>query len=867
MKKSIISLLLVLSFLPVFCVAHAAESMNFENNRDLFKALGAEVATTSTAEKEITRSEFISTLVDLFGYETSAFTSGTYFKDVNKSSNVNAAVMLGIVEYAPDRIFRPNDIITYHEAVKSTVAALGYNVIAKAKGGYVEGYMQIAHSSGILKGVSAGGGNMTYGEAYDLLFNMLHTEVAAQNGSDTIEYVTEPGDTFLKHHRNISYIKGRITANDITGIYDNAGALRNSVLIDGVNYNAGETNASDLLGYEVYAYAEDEEGTLVFVTATGSDEVKTLSPENIISADSGSLRYDDDGREKSIKIDDGSSVILNMIYAGTARSIGLEATLKDAHSLTVLTDKNGNNVLFINKYDTYVVDAINANDMKIYGKYDKGIYEIPENAELIIRPYGENRTVDFSSIVEWNVLEIAEIETSSGQERVYITLLDYFVKGTLVATMEEDGKTKYSLDGTWYTVAPSLLSSNADLPEMGDRAAYYCDSLGRLVAVNYNPKSDYAYMFGGYFDIDTEESFVKLYTTSREHITYPCKDKVLLNGTPYDEDKFIAALKDGGDQVKAQLVMYELTGNGELMELKTATDKTSVQNYAGYDIENFTLDKRNTTPAYVYRNYIKQYATVKETWSVSKDTVFFDIPSELGKFNKYSAKLSSSYTGTYSIPINTAFYDFDELGNAAVAVIERQGATVSSASSGDTGIVKKIVTTINEDDELCYEIHFAGRTEPMLAVKENIEYDNSEDFGYGVVKIEDLEEGDYIQYVADSYGTITTFRLLFRSSDPNKFYQKNKDLWADNNFSYGNVVAVSGDPTMRYFSMLVDGKLRGFLYDQVLAEAYNEDAMYTYIYNSEDEEIILGTAGDIMKGDNVFIRVFNAIGQLIIIIR
>lgn len=866
MKKSIISLLLVLSFLPVFSVAHAAESMNFENNRDLFKALGAEVSMTTTEEKEITRSEFISILVDLFGYETSSFTSGTYFKDVDKTSDVNAAVMLGIVEYAPDRIFRPNDTITYHEAVKSAVAALGYNVIAKSKGGYVEGYMQIAHSTGILKGVSAGNGNMTYGEAYDLLFNMIHTEVASQNGSDSIEYMTEQGDTFLKHHRNISYIKGRVTANDVTGIYDNKGALKNSVLIDGFNYGAGETDAADLLGYEVYAYSEDEENTLVYITKTGTDDLKTLSPEDIISVSQDTIRYDDNRREKNVKIDDASPVILNMVYAGTARSIGLEAQLSGAHSFEILTDKDGNTVIFINKYETYVVDAINVNDMKIYGKYDKGIYEIPEGAELIIRLHGENRTVDFSSIVEWNVLEIAEIETSSGKERVYITLLDYFVKGTLVATAEEDGKTKYSIDGTWYTVSPELINSSADLPEMGDRAAYFMDSLGRLVAVNYNPKSDYAYMFGAYFDTDIEESFVKLYTTDGEHITYPCKDKVILNGTPYDEDKLINALKDGTDEVKAQLVIYETTGNGELMELKTATDKTTVSDYVGYDLENFTLDRRNTGLAYVFRNYVRQPATVKETWCVSEDTVFFDIPRELGNFKKYSAKLSSAYMNNDSIPVGTAFYDFDELGNAAVVVIERKEATVESVSNGNIGVVKKIVTTINEDDELCYGIHFAGRNESMLAVKENIEYDNNTDFGYGVVNMEKLKEGDLIQYLTDAYGMITAFRVLFRSSEPDKFYLKSA-LWDSTCLFYGKVVSVSGDPTMRYFSMPVEGKLRGFLYNQMLAETYNKDAKYVYIYNSEDKEITLGTSADIMKEDDVFVRVYYGIGQLIIIVR
>jgi len=66
---------------------------------------------------------------------------------------IDTAQNIGIINGVSETTFAPESYITYEQAIKMVVAALGYNDEATQKGGYPSGYMTVAKDLGILDGV------------------------------------------------------------------------------------------------------------------------------------------------------------------------------------------------------------------------------------------------------------------------------------------------------------------------------------------------------------------------------------------------------------------------------------------------------------------------------------------------------------------------------------------------------------------------------------------------------------------------------------------------------------------------------------------------------------------------------------------
>ncbi len=85
----------------------------------------------------------------------------TTFNDVPAShwasGYVSYAQQLGCIAGYGDGNFGPEDPVTYVQAVKLVMAALGYTYMAEENGGYPTGYLYVAANADVTKGVSASG--------------------------------------------------------------------------------------------------------------------------------------------------------------------------------------------------------------------------------------------------------------------------------------------------------------------------------------------------------------------------------------------------------------------------------------------------------------------------------------------------------------------------------------------------------------------------------------------------------------------------------------------------------------------------------------------------------------------------------------
>lgn len=112
-------------------------------------------------DNTITRAEFAAIVCRAKGLENAAegAKGATSFKDVAAdhwaSGYINLATQNGIINGYGDGNFGPEDKVTYEQAVKMLVCALGFEPMAANKGGYPTGYLVVANQYKITAGVKS----------------------------------------------------------------------------------------------------------------------------------------------------------------------------------------------------------------------------------------------------------------------------------------------------------------------------------------------------------------------------------------------------------------------------------------------------------------------------------------------------------------------------------------------------------------------------------------------------------------------------------------------------------------------------------------------------------------------------------------
>ena len=80
-----------------------------------------------------------------------------YPQTTGQQAYINVAVDVGVINGYPDGTFLPENQVTFAEAIKMIVAALGYTPKAEAMGGYPGGYLAVAAEEEITDGVNVVG--------------------------------------------------------------------------------------------------------------------------------------------------------------------------------------------------------------------------------------------------------------------------------------------------------------------------------------------------------------------------------------------------------------------------------------------------------------------------------------------------------------------------------------------------------------------------------------------------------------------------------------------------------------------------------------------------------------------------------------
>ena len=271
----ILSAVMMLGFTVSSFAAVAPDAQN-SKYKEAIELLGALEIMVGDAESgnfrpddTIRRSEIAKVAVTAMGMENVAGSSDqpTKYPDVveNHWANgyINVATNQGIIIGDDEGNFRPDDTITYAEAVTVLVRLIGHTPAAEKKGGFPQGYVTVATQTGITKSaVASNDSAVIRGMVAQLTANALVTDKMVQTNFGSDESYQVVDETLLEEELSTKIVYDQITAVGTSSLTGSSTLKNNEVKIGDNVYEVADKALSDtrkLLGFNVEAYVKEDE--------------------------------------------------------------------------------------------------------------------------------------------------------------------------------------------------------------------------------------------------------------------------------------------------------------------------------------------------------------------------------------------------------------------------------------------------------------------------------------------------------------------------------------------------------------------------------------------------------------------------------
>lgn len=699
---------------------------------------------TFKPEGNITRAEFCAIVARADAPSGYVFSSAnSKFKDVAEQASwavgyVDYACQRGIVNGFEDGTFRPNESVTYGQAVKMIVCALNYGQMVTPTTPWYQGYINLAMQRNLTKNAfGAPEAPAARSLVAQLTYNMGNAAPAVQvgtdeNGNPMFEFSDEKQD-------EETYIEGVLLAaykESITGQADGLNKYQALVESNGTkhifqigNYTVEEL--SKLLGYGVrVTYFENESGKneIERISKTDDNNVLNIDDVDVLHVDSNKLEYYTAKGTEEIKLESGMTVVINgdVESQSTPYSTSLNFTAPlDSGSLTLIDNDNDGSVevAFVKKYETMYVGSV-VNSEGIYTIYDKfsnanteTFDEDDDNLTVKLLSNGSNGLQDVtlsaissSSIVSW----------SKGSKTTEVIISKRTVSGsTATSTVNSinDTDNTVTIDKKDYAMSnyyiSHLVPPSENYPQdlnVGDSCVVYLDYAGKIAAVDKKQATvSYGYitLVGTTSDsgMGSNDYAVRLYDVSgirREGLPIT-KNGFKINGHSADPSDLVSIMntsasfvntnKESADIVNASqsaLVKYEISG-GSLKSVETVGNEGSL--IASTYLAN-TTDGDLTYNAST--NEFRKSGVKK--FSISSTTKVFVVPTNREESN-YRVVTGTSY---FSDAVTYTIDAYDASGNGPAKAVVVYGISETIKPSADTLLVKNVEKVLDESGK---EVH------------------------------------------------------------------------------------------------------------------------------------------------------------------
>lgn len=539
---------------------------------------------TFKPENQITRAEFTKMLITAMGFGNMT-TEPEEFDDVVDHwarHYIKTAYDMGIINGTGERTFEPDNPVTYEQAVKMMVCALGYDVTAQSKGGYPGGYMSVGADLGITKNIvnQANSEPALRQVIAQVVYNSLEVETMEYNG---VQY-EKTDKTLLKDY--LGYVKVRgylvgvgetLTSECDIAINKNQIAVKPYASGDTIaininnftDYTSGELIkflGNDMNFYYYQGDIESEKELRIIDTETTQNTQTTINFNDFISYNGSVFKYYSGKDAKTLSMSENMSVIYNGqsldgsfvtdiapkvdSTAATMTGLGLDEALQ----YWLGSDENYNirgEVVFTDAGNDGTIDMININDYKTmlaYKSLSTSDYILQNKLKS-----GDNINLDPDAIgkkiyVEKDGKEVAPSSIRANDVVSYTISPDgsvinaYISNETVSGTVSQMNSTDktITINGKEYNLETGcedyILEKEGRPLSIGVEGTFYLNKLGYIVygtlkTVTANP---YAYIANITEDFVEDTAYVTLYmptVSTRDTVTYKLTDKTKINGT------------------------------------------------------------------------------------------------------------------------------------------------------------------------------------------------------------------------------------------------------------------------------------------------------------------------------------------------
>lgn len=844
-------------------------------------------------EGNITRAEFCAVVCRALGLESQANGSKgtTIFSDVPAdhwaSGYINLAAGQKIVNGMGDGTFAPESNVTYEQAVKMLVVALGYEPMAASKGGWPAGYLVVANQYGMTKNVKgvAQDGAATRGTVAQLVYNALPIAVMEQTGfgtQTTYTIMDGSGDYDYKSlltGLDIAKIEGRVVGTSVIA-YDNSTCETDEVVYsfnevnddtdweDYLNKNADKegyadytfkvtegVNADDYFGISSIIYAKklsSNKYTIVAIMPGEDSQVVSLGL-NDLDADTDYsatakkiVYYPTAGSSKtsSYSLSDNAKFYYNYESKTGAQFLDIikdSDGIKDDNGMEItLIENTGDSkydMVIVKEYTYAVIDTVEADKDRFTVK-DGTTYKFDFDDETISNKL-TNKDGEAITLEDFAEDDVVGILTKDNNHKDFdwcdiINLGANSVTGTVNGLNTADETIK--IDNVSYDVV------GATMPKNGDEGTFYLTKTGKVFDFDLDSSvsGNYAYILQAKkvqsgFDNAWQ---VKLLTKENGVVDYKLKDDFKINNNSYKNDAdTIAELADMDDvndfknNASDRIITFKLDSKNEVKEIKTGDAAA----------KNFTVEE-----IVAGTEYKKDTQSLKR--ELEDDTVIFDIDA-------------SSATSTSSAKVSYLVDEAEYAGYIVKNADDEYDCVVLTSSASkidvtqDIAVVTGITTSeTNETDSwtIDYVVGDSDETQTIVV------YDDADltSIEWGT-DMDSVAKGTLFMFTDAGDGTASAFAAIAYANNSLKnddaVYTVNKTATAeicakdtDNDFVFGYIVdykSKNGGKNVSYTTL--DGK------DETINIKSTTNSFVYYNRNKNSVSIETGTwdAGDVDKFD------------------
>lgn len=652
----------------------------------------------------ITRAEFASVAVKLTG-DTMHTTENT-FSDVTNEHWAYDAIEIcaqrGLINGIEDNIFAPDEIITYEQAIKIIVTALGYSDIAQQSGGYPSGYLGIAYNLNLMSKLNNVSEQITRGDIAQIVYNALFAKMPnIQYNNSSGSMFDEDEDTILERVFGLQKVKGLVT--EITGMSLTNEELKREnyayITVNDVRYLTDDPNYRNYFGkiVEVYYkkdYSDDEQTATVIVPSSKTVTFEIDADDALEFNNRNELVYEsENSKQRKIEFRADLDVIYNnKPFINYNRS---ELLPENGSIQAIDYDGDGKyDIMIIRAVKTYVVNWVNATENIIYPKpikeskvesinLDENIYEF--------KVYNiEGEEITLSDLKEWNVLSIEESANTNGDKSIAIYVSDAFVRGQISGMHDEFVKIK----NKEYELADTLDKSELNVRDSG---VFYLDCYGRVAAFDASSSSDgkYGFVIRVYDIAGSDDTVFRIYTSSGAFKDFTAASKLKIDKTPAKGEQQIKNLllrscvsyDDQSGYDFRQLIRYTINSKNEITSINTTYRNTDAET----EEENLTKDFDDDVNRYRRAGDSVFGMVVRPT----DNAVMMSIPEDLSREDEYAILSLSSFAGDKDHKFEA--YDCGKM-NDAKAIVQFAGTQEAVKETAPFFIVDKVVQGMNKDD-------------------------------------------------------------------------------------------------------------------------------------------------------------------------